>query len=136
MADVLTREQRSYNMSRIRGQNTKPEIILRKALWAAGLRYRIKNRLPGRPDIVFPSAKVAVFVDGCFWHGCPEHMTWPKNNADFWRQKIQRNMERDKEVGDRLEVLGWKLLRFWEHEIKSNTDSVAKQIDAAISLCL
>jgi len=63
-------------------------------------------------------------------------MTWPKNNADFWRQKIQRNMERDKEVGDRLEVLGWKLLRFWEHEIKSNTDSVAKQIDAAISLCL
>jgi DNA mismatch endonuclease (patch repair protein) len=115
-------------MSRIKGQGTKPEKLLRKALWSVGLRYRIKNKLPGRPDIIFPSEKVAVFVDGCFWHACPKHMTWPKNNADFWRRKVERNVERDREVEAELERLGWKWLRFWEHEISSTAISVASVI--------
>ena len=128
MTDVLTREQRIYNMSRIRGRDTKPELLLRKALWAAGLRYRIRNSLPGKPDIVFPSARLAVFVDGCFWHGCPEHMTWPENNAEFWRRKIERNIERDRDVEAELERLGWKWLRFWEHEVKNSVDAVVRRI--------
>jgi len=132
MADVHTREQRSYNMSRIKGQGTKPEKLLRKALWSVGLRYRIKNKLPGRPDIIFPSAKVAVFVDGCFWHGCPDHMTWPKINAAFWRRKIKRNIERDREVEAELERLGWQSRRFWEHEISGEVNSVVQKISHAV----
>lgn len=129
MTDTLTREQRSYNMSCIRGHDTKPERMLRKALWAAGLRYRIKNSLPGKPDIVFPSVRLAVFVDGCFWHGCPEHMTWPKNNADFWRRKIERNIERDREVEVALEELGWRWLRFWEHEVQTNSEQIVSRLN-------
>ena len=73
MVDKLTPEERSWLMSRIRSKETSPEMLLRKALWTAGLRYRLKNKLPGKPDLVFPSAKVAIFIDGCFWHGCPLH---------------------------------------------------------------
>jgi len=128
MTDVLTSEQRSYNMSRIRGRDTKPELRLRKALWAAGLRYRVRNSLPGKPDIVFPSARLAVFVDGCFWHGCPEHLTWPKSNADFWRRKIKRNIKRDREIDAELEKIGWKGRRYWEHEITDAVDTVSREI--------
>lgn len=119
-------------MSRIRGGGTKPEILLRKALWAAGLRYRIKNKLPGKPDIAFPSVKVAIFVDGCFWHGCPEHMTWPKNNAEFWKEKIEGNMVRDREVKVDLSEIGWSTLRFWEHEINTDIDGVVYRIQSNI----
>src|SRR3990167_909880 len=93
--DVLNPEQRSYCMSRIKGKNTKPEVALRKALWGLGFRYRIKSRLPGKPDIVFPALKVAIFVDGCFWHKCPEHYISPKTRVDFWEKKISGNVERD-----------------------------------------
>ena len=85
MADVLTKKQRSRCMSAIRGRDTKPEILLRKALWYKGYRYRLKNRLPGKPDIAFPTERLAVFVDGCFWHGCPEHYKKPSTHAAFWR---------------------------------------------------
>lgn len=96
MADVLTKEQRSYCMSQIRGKNTKPEVILRKALWSMGYRYRIKNKLPGKPDLIYPSLKVAIFVDGCFWHKCPKHFQPPKTRQIFWENKINANVERDK----------------------------------------
>lgn len=115
-------------MSQIKRTDTKPEKILRKALWAAGLRYRLKNKLPGKPDLVFPSAKVAVFVDGCFWHGCPEHMTWPKTNQEFWRQKIERNIERDKKVRKLIHECGWKCIRIWEHQINSSPNTVVLEI--------
>merc|ERR1711879_636225 len=95
MADVLTKEQRSYCMSQIRGKNTKPEVILRKALWSMGHRYRIKNKLPGKPDLVYPSLKVVIFVDGCFWHKCPKHYQPPKTRPLFWEKKINANAERD-----------------------------------------
>lgn len=128
MADVLTAEQRSYCMSQIRGRDTKPEVSLRKALWAAGLRYRLNFKLPGKPDIVFPRSKVAVFVDGCFWHGCPIHGTRPATNVKFWRKKIESNIRRDQEVNHRLNELGWSVMRIWEHEIKDNLDDVVKRI--------
>ena len=133
MTDVLTREQRSYNMSRIRGKNTKPELIFRKALWSAGLRYRLSSKLPGKPDLVFLGKKVTVFVDGCFWHKCPEHFQWPKTQPDFWRQKITRTVERDKEVTDQLKKMGWTVVRIWEHELRNSLEKTVKRIDHALS---
>lgn len=128
MADQLTSEQRSRLMSRVRHSGTAPEMRLRKALWSAGLRYRVKNRLPGHPDIVFNGARVAIFVDGCFWHGCPDHGTWPKTNQVFWKAKINRNMERDKEVDKKLRKEGWSVLRFWEHEVKNDLGQCVTRI--------
>lgn len=133
--DVMTPAQRSRCMSRIRGKNTKPELALRKALWAKGLRYRIHYNLPGRPDIVFPGKRVAVFVDGCFWHGCPEHGVHPKTNASFWKQKIAGNIERDSRVTSELKSLGWVVLRFWEHEVNDNIDRVVVRILTATRVC-
>lgn len=115
-------------MSRIRSQKTKPELRLRKALWAAGHRFRVRSKLPGKPDVIFTRAKLAVFVDGCFWHGCPIHGRRPKSNQGYWHPKIDSNVARDVRVNDRLTELGWKVLRVWEHEIKSDIDSVVQQI--------
>jgi DNA mismatch endonuclease (patch repair protein) len=107
-------------MSRQRNRNTKVEMALRRALYAAGMRYRVHRRpLKGvrrEADILFGRAKVAVFVDGCFWHGCPQHATWPKNNAEFWRTKIEGNKRRDLDTDERLAAAGWLALRVWEHE--------------------
>ena len=127
MSDVLTKEQRSYCMSQIKGKNTKPEIALRKALWSLGFRYRIKNKLPGKPDIVYPSLKVVIFVDGCFWHRCLKHYQPPKTRASFWENKINDNVERDKKNNALLEAKGWFVIRVWEHEImESLLDSVVR----------
>ena len=126
--DVMTREQRSHCMSRIRGKDTVPEMTLRRALWARGLRYRLHYRITGRPDIVFPGQKTAIFIDGCFWHGCPAHRTHPKNNADFWRTKIENNIARDADVTKILEAEGWTVLRFWEHQIKLELSSIIDRI--------
>ncbi|MEU9627191.1 very short patch repair endonuclease [Streptomyces luteogriseus] len=107
-------------MSRQRNRNTEVEMALRRALYAAGMRYRVHRRpLKGvrrEADILFGRAKVAVFVDGCFWHGCPQHATWPKNNAEFWRTKIEGNKRRDLDTDERLSAAGWLALRVWEHE--------------------
>ncbi|WAF91663.1 very short patch repair endonuclease [Aeromonas hydrophila] len=121
MTDVLNEEQRKYCMSQIRGGNTTPEVLLRKALWRKGLRYRLRSSLPGRPDITFPKEKIAIFVDGCFWHKCPEHFQMPKTRTYFWAQKIEKNIKRDMAVNEELENMGWTVIRFWEHEINSNT---------------
>lgn len=103
-----------------KARDTKPELAVRRALHAAGFRYRVDMRpsleLRGRADIVFTKKKLAVYIDGCFWHGCPIHATVPKRNADYWVPKLQRNIERDREVTSMLESLGWLVLRFWEHE--------------------
>ncbi|WP_255251850.1 very short patch repair endonuclease [Nitrosomonas ureae] len=84
-------------MSSVRGTNTKPELLLRKALWRRGLRYRLNSALPGKPDIVLARYKIAIFVDGCFWHSCPVHGSLPETNMPFWKNKIARNIERDNE---------------------------------------
>lgn len=104
----------------MRQKGTRAEIGLRKALHAKGLRYRLQvpilAGLRRTADIVFPRARIAIFVDGCFWHGCPEHCSWPKRNADFWREKIEANRSRDADTDRRLNALGWTTVRLWEHE--------------------
>jgi DNA mismatch endonuclease (patch repair protein) len=100
-------------------RDTPCEVALRRAIYHLGLRYRVHWRLPEsrrRADIAFPRQKLAVMVDGCFWHGCPLHGTWPKANARWWRDKILANKARDRDTDMRLEAAGWKVLRFWEHE--------------------
>lgn len=121
MADVHTPEQRSYNMSRIRSKNTKPEEIVRKYLFSQGFRYRKNDaRLPGKPDIVLPKYKTVIFVNGCFWHAhesC-KYFVWPKNNADFWKKKIEGNIQRDNCNYRLLAQQGWKIIVVWECELK------------------
>ena len=135
MADCYPKETRSRVMSRIRSRNTRPEILLRKCLWKQGCRgYRIHDkRLPGKPDIVFPSKKIAIFVDGCFWHQCPECYVEPKSNRDYWIPKIESNIERDRKHQSALESMGYTVIRVWEHEIKKNLDSVCERILKTIS---
>lgn len=122
--DVLTKEQRHRNMSRIRSRDTKPEVLLRKALWHSGLRYRKNDRtLPGTPDIAILRYHIAVFVDGDFWHarGHQEHPGEQiASNKEFWQKKLTRNVERDREVNDALTEQGWLVLRFWESDIESD----------------
>ncbi|MBP1910326.1 very short patch repair endonuclease [Methanolobus bombayensis] len=120
MTDVHSRKQRSYNMSQIKGKDTKPEITVRKWLWNNGYRYRLHRKdLPGKPDIVFPGKKKVIFVNGCFWHkhDC-EYFKWPKSNSDFWYQKISKNVLRDTKSYEQLRADGWNILIVWECEIK------------------
>jgi DNA mismatch endonuclease, patch repair protein len=131
--DVMTSAQRSRCMSKIRGTDTGPETTLRKALWARGLRYRLRSKLPGKPDLVFMRQRVVVFVDGCFWHACPKHATRPKTNAKFWREKIGRNVQRDREVELLLGDRGWVVLRFWEHEVAAQIANVVAAIELELS---
>lgn len=125
--DWLPKETRSRIMSSIRSTHTKPELVLRKALWAEGLRYRLHY---GREkiDIAFPGKKVAVFVDGCFWHGCPRHFRAPASNKGYWRPKIERNKIRAKEKDRRLRGQGWKIVHIWEHELKKKPEKAAKKV--------
>lgn len=124
----------SIRMARVRQTGTKPELALRKLLHARGLRYRLHLPLLTKPrriaDIVFPRARVAIFVDGCFWHGCPSHASWPKSNAEFWREKIEANRARDADTDQRLSALGWKIIRVWEHEDASEAaNRIAALVD-------
>jgi len=124
--DKISKEKRSKVMSAIRSEDTKPEMLLRKALWAKGLRYRVhygKEKI----DIAFPSIRLAVFVDGCFWHGCPQHSHLPKSNESYWHPKLKKNIERDLEKEKRLRSEGWHIIRLWEHEI-SDPGSAADRI--------
>lgn len=121
MSDVHNPKQRSYNMSRIRSKDTKPEEIVRKYLFSKGFRYRKNDaRFPGKPDIVLPKYKTVIFVNGCFWHkheGC-KYFVWPENNAEFWRNKIMSNVERDKRNYEQIQKQGWRILVVWECELK------------------
>ena len=122
MADIKSKEARSYNMSQIKGKNTKPEELVRKYLFAQGFRYRKNDkRLPGSPDIVLPKYQTVVFVNGCFWHGHPgcKYFVWPKSNADFWKSKILRNIERDQHNYRALQEMGWRIIHVWECELKA-----------------
>ena len=123
-------------MSLQRTSGTEPEIVLRRQLHAKGLRYRVKYPVPGNKrrsiDIAFPRARLAVFVDGCFWHGCPIHASWPKTNAGWWATKINKNRHRDAETDAMLLATGWRSIRIWEHEISRAADRVI----AAHTQCL
>jgi DNA mismatch endonuclease, patch repair protein len=125
-ADDVTRRR----LERQRRRDTKPELLLRSALWQRGLRYRVDYPVVGRrrrADIAFTRAKVAVFVDGCFWHGCPQHGTLPKNNADWWRAKLTANITRDRTTDRYLQEAGWLVMRFWEHDDPSGAADKVEQ---------
>lgn len=121
-------------MAAVKQRDTAPELRLRRALKACGLGYRVNGRsgLPGRPDVWFPGARVAVFVDGCFWHGCPIHGVTPKTNSAFWLTKIGGNRERDVRVDLSLRSMGWKVVRVWEHEVTVDAEAVAVLIWAEV----
>ena len=122
MSDVHSAEIRSYNMSQIHSKDTKPEELVRKYLFSKGFRYRKNDaRLPGKPDIVLPKYKTVIFINGCFWHkheGC-KYFVWPKNNAEFWKEKIEKNADRDAKNYKLLEKAGWNIIIIWECELKS-----------------
>ncbi len=124
MADIKSKEARSKNMSAIKGKNTKPEIAVRKYLFSQGFRYRINvAKLPGKPDIVLAKYRTVIFINGCFWHlhNC-KYFVWPKQNEDFWKEKIKGNAERDKKNYKALEELGWNVIIIWECQLKKERE--------------
>lgn len=131
MPDIFTKSKRSAVMSQIRGRGNKAtELALARIFRAYHITgWRRHRPVFGRPDFVFPKSRLAVFVDGCFWHGCPRHGTRPKGNAAFWREKFSRNKSRDKLVNRTLRKSGWRVLRIWEHElIRRNENKVAEKV--------
>lgn len=129
----MSRMSRSVQMARIHGNDTKPELVLRRALWHRGLRYRLRTRIRSvRPDLVFVGPRVCVFIDGCFWHGCPHHYVRPRIRHDFWRGKLRDNNDRDRRQTLDLEAHGWTVIRVWEHEIEEELDHTVEIIEAAV----
>lgn len=136
MADVHTKEQRSYNMSRIKGKNTKPEMLVRRFLHAHGFRYKLHDKtLPGKPDIVLPKYKTVIFVHGCFWHGhegC-RYFVVPKTRTEWWTNKIKNNIQKDLIAVKQMESLGWKVIYVWECELKDcNKDIILGTLAAEL----
>ncbi len=129
MVDNLTRVSRSKVMSSIPGRDTTPELIIRRHLWAQGKRYRKHDKsVPGTPDISSNGKKLAIFIDGCFWHGCHRCYKEPMSNVSFWRQKLEYNKKRRKKVARLLRAKGWTLVQYWEHEVLSRPQLVAGEI--------
>jgi DNA mismatch endonuclease, patch repair protein len=122
-------------MSRIRGSNTTPERVLGRALWKLGHRYRLrKSGLVGRPDLVFSTRRVVIFVDGCFWHGCPDHYVRPRSRTSFWATKLRKNVLRDIRQTAELESSGWRVVRVWEHEVLGGLETlIARLVPALLS---
>jgi DNA mismatch endonuclease (patch repair protein) len=132
MVDKFSKKKRSEIMSRIRGKNTKPEVALRRALRASGHKPRLHYGEISI-DIAFPKGRVAVFVDGCFWHKCPKHFRMPKSNRSFWRRKIDGNARRDRRENRALKKAGWRVVRVWEHDLrKALLPKAVKRIEKAL----
>lgn len=135
MPDIFTKKKRSDVMSRIRGRGNKDtELALAKLFrWHKITGWRRNQKIFGKPDFIFPKLKLALFVDGCFWHGCPKHETKPKNNRAFWRRKFSRNKKRDVLVTRTLRRAGWRVLRIWEHELaRKNEARLLRRIQQAL----
>lgn len=133
MPDTYSPEVRSRTMSQVRGRDTGPELLLRRALFAVGLRgWRCHRRdLPGKPDVAFGRARLAVFVDGGFWHGHPSKY-WPGRSGDYWDAKIKRNQARDRRVDSELAEAGWQVLRLWDFEVEADPISAAQRVASAL----
>lgn len=120
---------RSELMRRVRGKHSSAERTFRSALYAEGLRFRLHRRVEGiAVDIVFPGPRVVVFIDGCFWHGCPKHATFPKTNQEYWLPKLAENRERDRRQTARIRAAGWRVFRVWEHDCQPAADIAVKRI--------
>lgn len=135
MTDVVDAATRSRMMAGIQGKNTRPELFLRKALHAMGFRYRLGGEgLPGRPDIVFPKRRVVIFVHGCFWHmhEC-KYFKWPATNPQFWREKLEGNVQRDRRVSVELQSKGWTVLTVWECELKETKYQMPNSVVLAVA---
>ena len=135
MTDVFTPEQRSAVMARVKGRDTTPERLVRKLLTGLGARYRLHRAdLPGKPDIVLPGRRLAIFVHGCFWHGhdCARGARVPKANQDYWVAKIARNRNRDRQCHAKLEAAGWRVLTLWECELKA-LPALTARLEAALA---
>jgi DNA mismatch endonuclease (patch repair protein) len=134
VTDFLSKETRSRVMSRIGSKNTKPEVALRRALWARGVRgWRCHTRtVPGRPDIAFTRWRVAVFVDGCFWHGHPDYFT-PGKSGTYWDSKIARTQERDRQANDALTGAGWRVIRLWDFEVEQDPEQCVEKVVTALN---
>lgn len=122
---------RSKLMSKIKSKNTKIELSIRSALWKRGFRYRI-HYCKEKIDVAFPKEKIAIFVDGCFWHSCPIHGHKPRSNIDYWGKKLEKNIERSRAKDRRLTEEGWIILHFWEHEILTDLESCVRYIERKI----
>ncbi len=135
MPDLLTPERRSWNMSRIKGKNTGPEVLLRSLLHREGYRFRLHDaKLPGRPDIILPRHRAVIFVHGCFWHrhkGC-RFATMPGTRQDFWQDKFDHTVERDRRKQHELELLGWRVLTVWECDLKKDAATVVGNIKSTL----
>ena len=133
MADQVSESKRSQIMARIKSKDTKPELMLRRALWKRGLRYRVHvSELPGQPDIVFHRARIVVFVDGAFWHGKKLSEERLARMSQYWREKIRKNVERDQAATSALEESGWRVLRYDDRDIQRRTDDIVSYIDTAV----
>ena len=130
MADVFSKSKRSAVMRAIKGKNSKIEVLLRKALWKKGFRYRLNSpRYFGTPDIVLKKYRTVIFVDSCFWHGCARHFRLPAVRVAFWRDKIQANRARDRKVTLAYRRRGWTIFRFWEHDIKRDINKLVERLE-------
>ncbi len=122
--DKVNAQTRSKVMSKVRSTETSLEILFRKKLWKQGIRYRKNNKkLFGKPDISIMNKKTVLFIDSCFWHGCPQHLRMPSSNISYWKSKIDRNRKRDEEVNKHYRSLGWIIFRVWEHELRDEISS-------------
>lgn len=129
MTDTISKDRRSKNMSKIRGHNTKIEVNFRKALYKMGMHYRLNYKIIGKPDLVIESKKIAIFINGCFWHqhrGC-KLATMPKSNLIFWQEKLSKNILRDQTVKEKLTEKGWNVITIWECEIEKNLDLITNK---------
>jgi DNA mismatch endonuclease, patch repair protein len=129
MPDTFSQDQRSAIMRLVKSKDTSIEVKVRATLWRLGLRFRKHLRsLPGNPDIVFTKKRTVIFIDSCFWHGCPLHLRKPKSNTAYWDDKIARNVARDRQVDEQYKALGWQLIRIWEHELKTDFSASIERI--------
>lgn len=132
MPDTFSPIERSEIMRRVKGTNTSLEMKVRSALHRRGLRYRLNYPLLGKPDLVFVRARLAVFIDSCFWHGCPLHVRMPSSNQKYWQAKIGRNVERDAKTNAAYKEMSWRIMRIWEHELKEDFDACINRVAQAV----
>lgn len=133
MTDKISPEARTRTMRAVKSKDSKMEVKFRSALWRDGLRfYKNVKKLPGKPDIVFSKQRIVVFLDSCFWHGCPQHLRMPASNADYWQPKIERNKNRDTQINTYYSENNWKVFRIWEHELRTDFENQVLTIARAV----